>query len=114
MSKSYDEIMAALLEAYEAHPEMDVEQIIAQVSAEIGASDNCQKTIKETSALLDKFQEKKASLAAAHANGDSTKKWILMEVNGMADGKSEEEKSILLEGISKAVNKGVESIETEE
>lgn len=58
--------------------------------------------------------KKKASLAAAHANGDSTKKWILMEVNGMADGKSEEEKSILLEGISKAVNKGVESIETEE
>ena len=114
MAKSYDEIMAALLEAYEAHPEMDVEQIIAQVSAKIGASENCQKTIQETSALLDKFQEKRTSLAAAHEEGDTTQKWILLETNRMTEGKSDEEKSNLLEGIAKAVNKGVESIESSE
>ena len=114
MSKSYDEIMAALLEAYEAHPEMDVEQIMGQVSAEIGASENCQNTIQETSKLLDKFQEKKVSLAAAREDGDTTKKWILTEANRIAEGKTDEEKSHLLEGIAKAVNIGIDSIKEEE
>ena len=56
---TYDEIMAALLQAYEAHPEIDVEEIIAQVAQEMGTSEKSLENIKATSAMLDKFQEKK-------------------------------------------------------
>ena len=60
---TYSEIMAALLQAYEAHPEMEVEQIIAQVAREMGASERCMEDINSSLSLLDKMQEKKSSLA---------------------------------------------------
>ncbi len=77
---TYDEIMTALLQAYEAHPEMDVEEIIAQVAQEIGASEKSMESIKASSELLDKFQEKKTTLEAAHEDGETTKKWILTDL----------------------------------
>lgn len=45
---TYDKIMAALLQAYEAHPEMDVEEIIAQVAREMDASEKSLENIKKT------------------------------------------------------------------
>lgn len=100
MSKTYDEIMDALLEAYEAHPEMDVDQIIAQVVDEIGASEGCKETIGEASALLDSIQEKKASLEAAQENGDTKKKWMMRQIDEMTEGRTEEERTEIVKAIS--------------
>ena len=105
---TYDEIMAALLRTYEAHPEMGVEEIIAQVAREMGASEKSLENIKATSAMLDKFQEKKATLEAAHEDGETTKKWILAETKNLTEGRSDEEKAAIAEGVAKAVDRGVQ------
>lgn len=105
---TYNEIMAALLQAYEAHPEMEVEQIIAQVAREMGASEKSMESIKSSLSLLDKMQEKKLSLEAAHENGDSTKKWILAETEKLTRDRVDKEKAALAEGIVKAVDRGVQ------
>lgn len=105
---TYNEIMAALLQAYEAHPEMDVEQIIAQVAQDMGASEKSMENIKSSLSLLDKMQEKKASLEAAHENGDTTKKWILNETEKLTRGRNDEEKAAIAEGIAKAADRCVQ------
>ena len=105
---TYNEIMAALLQAYEARPEMDVEEIIAQVAREMGASEKSLENIKATSAMLDKFQEKKAALEAAHEDGETTKKWIIAETEKLTEGRSDKEKAAIAEGVAKAVDRGVQ------
>ena len=105
---TYYVIMTALLQAYEAHPEMDVEQIIAQVAQELGASEKSMKNIKSSLLLLEKMQEKKLSMEAAHENGDTTKKWILAETEILTEGKNDEEKAAIAEGIAKAIDHGVQ------
>ena len=111
---TYDEIMAALLQAYEAHPEMDVEEIIAQVAREMGASKMSMESIKASSELLDKFQEKKTSLEAAHEGGETTKKWILTETARMTEGRTDKEKAALANAIVEKVELGVKNSFTEE
>ena len=110
---TYDEIMSALLQAYEAHPEMDVEEIIAQVAREMGASDKSLKSIKASSAILDKFQEKKKALEAAHEEGETTKKWLLTETARMTKNRTDEEKAIIADAIVETVNQGVKQSLTE-
>jgi predicted chitinase len=105
---TYSEIMAALLQAYEAHPEMEVQQIIAQVAHEMGASEKCMEDINSSLLLLDKMQEKKSSLEAAHENGDTTKRWILAETDKLTAGGNDEDKAAIAEGIAKAVDRGVQ------
>ena len=109
----YDEIMAALLQAYEAHPEMDVEEIIAQVAREMGANDKSLENIKASSAMLDKFQEKKTALEAAHEEGETTKKWLLTETARMTENRTDEEKAIITDAIVETVNRGVKQSLTE-
>lgn len=105
---TYNEIMSALLKAYEDNPEKDVEQIIAQVAHEMGASQKCMEDINSSLSLLDKMQEKKTSLEAAHENGDSTKKWILAETEKFTEGRNDEDKAAIAEGIAKAVDRSVQ------
>lgn len=105
---TYNEIMSALLKAYEENPEKDVEQIIAQVAHEMGASQKCMEDINSSLSLLDKMQEKKTSLEAAHENGDSTKKWILAETEKFTEGRNDEDKAAIAEGIAKAVDRSVQ------
>jgi hypothetical protein len=105
---TYDEIMSALLQAYEAHPEMDVEQIIAQVAQKLGASEKSLGNIKESIALLDKMQEMKMSLDAAHDKRDSTKKWILSETARMTESRTDDEKAQFVTTMNKTVDRWVE------
>lgn len=104
---NYNEIMSALLLAYDAHPEMDVEEIIAQVAREMGASEKSLENIKASSAMLDKFQEKKTALESAHEDGETTKKWILTEIARMTEKRTNEEKAIIANAIVETVNRGV-------
>lgn len=110
---TYDKIMSALLKAYDAHPEMDVEEIISQVAREMGASDKSLENIKASSAMLDKFQEKKTALEAAHEEGETTKKWLLTETARMTEKRTDEEKAIIAKGIVETVNRGVKQSLTE-
>lgn len=112
-SMTYDKIMTTLLQAYEAHPEMKVEEIIAQVAQEMGTSEKGLENIKISSELLDNFQEKKMALEAAHEDGETTKKWILSETARMTENRTDEEKALIAKDIVKAVNNGVEQSLTE-
>ena len=114
MYMTYVEIMSALLQAYEAHPEMDVEQIIAHVAQKLGASEKSLENIKASSAMLDMFQEKKTALEAAHEDGETTKKWILAETARMTEGRTDEEKETLTKAIVEKVELGVKNSLDEE
>ena len=105
---TYDEIMTALLQAYEAHPEMDVEQIIVQVAQELGLGEKSMESIKKSMGMLDKMQEKKESLETAHENCNSTKKWILSETAKITEGRTDDEIATITKAITKAVDQSVE------
>lgn len=111
---AYNDIMSALLQAYEAHPEMDVEEIIAQVAQEMGTSEKSMESIKATSELLDRFQEKKTALEAAHEDGESTKKWILTETAHMTESRTDDEKAAVANAIAEAIDGGVKNSLAEE
>ena len=111
---TYDEIMTALLQTYEAHPEMDVEEIIAQVAREKGASEKSMESIKASSELLDIFQEKKTSFEAAHEDGETTKKWISTETARMTEDRTDEEKEAFANAIVETIDHGVKTSLAEE
>ena len=112
---TYDEIMAELLQTYEAHPEMDVELIIAQVAQELGLGEKSKESVKASMGMLDKMQEQKESLETAHENCDSTKKWILSETVKITEGRTDDEKAKIVKSITKAVDRSVEeSLKSEE
>lgn len=111
---TYNEIMAALLQAYEAHPDMGVEEIIAQVAQEMDTSEKSMESIKASSELLDKFQEKKTILEAAHEDGETTKKWILTETARMTESRTDEEKEALANAIVETIDHGVKDSLSEE
>lgn len=111
---TYDKIMTALLQAYEAHPEMDVEEIIAQVAQKMGASKKSMKSIKASSELLDKFQDKKTALEAAHEDGETTKKWILTETARITEDRTDEEKEAFANAIVETIGHGVKNSLAEE
>ena len=105
---TYDEIMAELLQTYEAHPEMDVELIIAQVAQELGLGEKSKESVKASMGMLDKMQEQKESLETAHENCDSTKKWILSETAKITEGRTDDEIATITEAITNAVDQSVE------
>ena len=54
--KTFEEILASYLEAFEQHPDQDVDQLIAQMAAKQGLSEGSKTMLQETSDYLYDFQ----------------------------------------------------------
>lgn len=102
MEQTFDSILASMLEEYEKNPSMDVDAFINKKMQEFGISKEGMQMLQETNEYLTAFDEQYASLVAAKASGQSRKSWMLQKMDGIMEGRTEQEKAAIASAISEA------------
>lgn len=114
MEQTFENILTSLLEAYETNPAQDIDTLIEEKCKEWELPEDQINLLKETNALIDSFNEHANSLEKAKADGWSRKRWMLNEIDRIADGRSEEEKAQIASAISNTNEKIIEETTTKE
>lgn len=112
--KTFEEILASYLEAFEQHPDQDEDQLIAQMAAEHGLSDEGKAMLQETSDYLDDFQEKIEEMAQAEEEGDDKETWLTNALEQNLEELDEERKAIVCDTLVKQIAQQTEQSITEE
>ena len=112
--KTFEEILASYLEAFEQHPDQDVDQLIAQMAVKQGLSEESKTMLQETSDYLDDFQEKIEEMAQAEEEGDDKETWISNTLEQSLEDLDEERKAIVCETLVKQIAQQTEQSMTEE
>lgn len=112
--ETFEEILASYLEAFEQHPDQDVDQLIAQMAAKHGLSDEGKTMLRKTSGYLDNFQERIEEMAQAEEEGDNKETWLTNTLEQSLEDLDEERKAIVCETLVKQIAQQTEQSMTEE
>lgn len=105
MEQTFESILQHLLEEYEKDTSRNINEIIAEKLAEMGASNECLKEAQETSAAIDQFAEKASSLEDARNEGKSRATWLREQIDNSLDGLKEETKVTVINAVGETVEK---------
>lgn len=114
MEQTFDTILTSLLESYENNPAQDIDALIEEKSKGWGLTEEQAALLKETNGYIDGFTENAASLEEAKADGKSRKRWMLEKIDGMTEGRPEEEKAQIVSAISETNEKMIEETTAKE
>jgi len=114
MEQTFDTILTSLLESYENNPAQDIDALVEEKSKEWGLTEEQATLLKETNGYIDGFTENAASLEEAKADGKSRKRWMLEKIDGMTEGRPEEEKAQIVSAISETNEKMIEETTAKE
>lgn len=112
--ETFEEILASYLEAFEQHPDQDVEQLIAKMAAAHGLSDEGKAMLQETNAYLDDFQRHIEEMAQAEEEGDDKETWLTNTLEQSLEDLDEERKAIVCGTLVKQIAQQTEQSLTEE
>ena len=107
MNNEFQNMLTSMLEEYENGG--DVNTVIENSCKKYGVSQEACDKIQQVNALLDAFAEKAESLQQAKKEGGNRRQWMEDEIELIADGRSEEEKALLLTEMSKIEEDSFES-----
>ena len=107
MNNEFQNMLTSMLEEYENGG--DVNTVIENSCKKYAVSQEVCDKIQQVNALLDAFVEKAESLQQAKKEGGNRRQWMEDEIELIADGRSEEEKALLLTEISKIEEDSFES-----
>ena len=95
--ETFDQILSAILQEIEAHPDADIDQLLAGNMKEMKLSGQGQKLLAETNAYLNAYEEAYARLQASKQEGRSRQAWISGELMQIGDkhGLTDEQKAQL-------------------
>lgn len=102
MKQSFESILTSILEEYEKDPMQDIDALINKKMQAFGISENGIQMLQETIEYLEAFDKQYTSLVAAKENGQSRKSWILRKMDGIMEGRTEQEKATIVSAISEA------------
>ena len=112
--ETFEEILASYLEAFEQHPDQDVEQLIAKMAAAHGLSDEGKAMLQETNAYLDDFQRHIEEMAQAEEEGDDKETWLTNTLEQSLEDLDEGRKAIVCGTLVKQIAQQTEQSLTEE
>lgn len=112
--ETFEEILASYLEAFEQHPDQDVEQLIAKMAAAHGLSDEGKAMLQATNAYLDDFQRHIEEMAQAEEEGDDKETWLTNTLEQSLEDLDEERKAIVCGTLVKQIAQQIEQSLTEE
>ena len=107
--ETFDQILSAILQEIEAHPDADIDQLLAGKMKEMKLSGQGQKLLAETNAYLNAYEEAYARLQASKQEDRYRQAWIsgeLMQI-GNKHGLTDEQKAQLASefaSVCEAVN----------
>lgn len=105
MSKTFEEILTSLLEEYQQRE--DADQVIEKALKEECVSKEGAEKIEKVNELLDAFAQKAESLQQAKAEGSNRGVWMERELDTMTEGRSEEEKILLINKVSETAEETI-------
>lgn len=114
MEQTFDTILASLLESYENTPTQDIDALIEEKIKEWSLTEEQATLLKETNGYIDGFTEHAVSLEEAKADGKSRKRWMQEMIDGITEGRSEEEKAQIVSAISETNEKLIEETTAKE
>lgn len=100
--QTYNEILASLLESVIANPEMDIDEVLLSKAKEFGLNATDLSEIQNTNSLLTRINSKLSDLDKARAVGKSREVFIAEEIERITEGKSNEDKQVILSAIQSA------------
>lgn len=98
--ENLDSILASYLEAYEQHPDMDVDALIKQQMEKHGVSQEGQAMIQEANAFLESTQQQLEAIDTAHRAGISLEEYAQKELDESLAGLDKEKKEAFLGRIA--------------
>lgn len=116
MAKTFDEILEAMLEAYQNNPNITEEELVKMAIPEADAATQ-QTAIAEAQKagqLLQQFHDNAVSLAEAKEEGRSRAYWMEREITNATPDWTEEERSQLIGNINQAVEENINKTISEE
>ncbi len=116
MANSFDEILEAMMEAYEKNPTITQEELIKQAIPEADAED-LQKAVEEATEAgeyLEQFHEATLELEAAKEEGYSRAQWMQGQIKAMTPDWKEEERVGFAEAINQALEEHITNTISEE
>lgn len=100
MNDKFQELLISVLEGYQNIG--DANTVIESICKSAGVSEEAFAKIQEVNKLLESFAQKAESLEQAKAQGASRREWLEEQYDAITEGRSDEEKILLMNGISKA------------
>lgn len=116
MAKSFDEILEAMLEAYQQNPNITEEELVrlAIPDADEAAQQTAIAEAQEAGELLQQFHNNAVSLAEAREEGRSRAYWMEREIESATPDWTDEQKSQLISNINQAVEENINKTISEE
>ena len=99
MNNDFQNMLTSMLEEYENGG--DVNTVIENSCKKYAVSQEVCDKIQQVNALLDAFAQKAESLQQTKEKGGNRRQWMEDEIERIVDGRSEEEKAMLLTEMSK-------------
>ena len=112
MNNEFNELLTSILEEYENS--RDANAVIESSCKNAGINDEAASKIQEINELLDAFAQKAESLQLAKEEGESRRQWMESQFDEMTKGRSDEEKTELINEICKATEEATNNILTAE
>lgn len=100
MNDKLQKLQTSVLEEYQNSG--DANAVIENSCKSAGVSEETFAKIQEINKLLESFAQKAESLEQAKAQGLSRREWLEEQYDAITEGRSDEEKILLLNGISEA------------
>ena len=99
MNNEFEKLLTSLLDEYQECG--DVNSVVEKAVKENGATKECSDKIENVNDLLDAFAQKAESLQLAKDKGKNRRQWMVSELDKLTEGRSEEEKTLLISEIHK-------------
>ncbi len=112
--ETFEEILASYLEAFEQHPDQDVEQLITKKTTERGLSNKGRALLQETNVYLDDFQQKVEEIADAKKSKIGLNTWFSNNLDQSLDGLDEEQKNVMCDTLLKQITQQTKRLIAEE
>lgn len=108
MNNEFQNILTTLLDKYQKCEDANSVFEEAQLTTED------KELLENINSMLDAFDRKATSLHVAKEKGISRNMWIAENINTITEDRSEEEKTLLINEISKATSESIEKTLTQE
>lgn len=112
MNNEFEKILTSLLDGYQECG--DVNSVVNKILKENEATEECSDKIDDVNNLLDAFAQKAESLQQTKSEGKNRRQWMVSELDTITEGRSEEEKRLLISEIQKANEEVLKDLLTQE
>jgi hypothetical protein len=115
MEQSFDELLASLLESYDAEEDKNVDSFIKKKVKELGLTKESIDRLEKTNEWIEAFDKNARDLNNAKEDDEcSRQSWVQSKINVILDGRNDEEKTTVANTLLKSGEEEITKILSKE